>query len=55
MTNKAKIGRLPVEFALGARYYAETPEGGRNWGTLFCCNASVRNQWESRIRTSDFA
>ena len=31
-----KSGRSqPVEFTLGARYYAETPEGGPDWGLRF--------------------
>ena len=30
-----KIGKMPVQFALGAKYYAEAPEGGPNWGVRF--------------------
>ena len=30
-----KIGRQPVQFSLGARYYAEKPEGGPDWGLRF--------------------
>jgi len=30
-----KIGKLPVQFTLGARYYAEGPGGGPEWGLRF--------------------
>jgi hypothetical protein len=30
-----KIGKQPVQFALGARYYAEKPSGGPEWGLRF--------------------
>jgi hypothetical protein len=30
-----KVGRLPVQFALGARYYAEKPATGPEWGLRF--------------------
>ena len=30
-----KIGGFPVSLAIGARYYAETPAGGPNWGLRF--------------------
>ena len=30
-----KIGRLPIAFQLGVRYYAEKPEGGPDWGLRF--------------------
>ena len=30
-----KLGSQPVQFTLGARYYAETPEGGPDWGLRF--------------------
>lgn len=30
-----KIGRQPVQFSLGARYYAEKPDGGPQWGLRF--------------------
>ena len=30
-----RIGRLPVSFTLGARYYAERPAGGPDWGIRF--------------------
>ena len=30
-----KLGSQPVEFTLGARYYAEKPEGGPDWGLRF--------------------
>jgi hypothetical protein len=30
-----KIGKQPVAFQLGARYYAEKPEGGPDWGLRF--------------------
>ncbi len=29
------LGKQPVSFALGARYYAERPDGGPNWGLRF--------------------
>ena len=30
-----KIGKQPVAFQLGARYYAEKPDGGPDWGLRF--------------------
>jgi len=30
-----KIGKQPVQFSLGARYYAETPANGPEWGLRF--------------------
>jgi hypothetical protein len=30
-----KLGPLPVQFQLGARYYAEKPQGGPEWGMRF--------------------
>ena len=27
-----KVGRMPVQLSLGGRYYAESPEGGPEWG-----------------------
>ena len=30
-----KLGSQPVQFTLGARYDAEKPEGGPNWGLRF--------------------
>ena len=30
-----KIGKQPVQFAIGPRYYAERPEGGPEWGARF--------------------
>ncbi|HXJ59239.1 MAG TPA: hypothetical protein VNU68_21480 [Verrucomicrobiae bacterium] len=30
-----KIGKLPVSFTLGARYYAEAPKDGPEWGLRF--------------------
>jgi len=30
-----KIGGKPVQFSLGARYYAEKPDGGPDWGLRF--------------------
>jgi len=27
-----KVGRQPVVFTLGGRYYADKPEGGPDWG-----------------------
>ena len=30
-----KIGKLPVSFTLGGRYYAEKPDGGPDWGLRF--------------------
>jgi len=30
-----KIGGKPVQFSLGARYYAEKPDGGPDWGMRF--------------------
>jgi hypothetical protein len=31
----AKIGKLPVSFQLGARYCADKPAGGPDWGLRF--------------------
>jgi hypothetical protein len=30
-----KLGKQPIQFSLGARYYAENPSGGPNWGLRF--------------------
>jgi len=30
-----RIGKHPVQFGLGARYYAEKPDGGPDWGLRF--------------------
>ena len=30
-----KIGKLPVNFQIGARYYADKPSGGPDWGLRF--------------------
>lgn len=30
-----KIGKQPVQFSLGGRYYAEKPKGGPDWGLRF--------------------
>ena len=30
-----KIGKLPVQFAVGGKYYAEKPNGGPDWGLRF--------------------
>jgi hypothetical protein len=30
-----KLGMQPIQFSLGARYYAEKPSGGPNWGLRF--------------------
>jgi hypothetical protein len=30
-----KIGKLPVAFQLGYRYYAAKPDGGPDWGLRF--------------------
>jgi hypothetical protein len=30
-----KLGRLPIQFTVGGRYYAEAPCGGPDWGLRF--------------------
>ena len=30
-----KIGKLPVQFQVGGRYYAEKPAHGPDWGLRF--------------------
>lgn len=30
-----RIGKLPVQFGVGPRFYAEGPKGGPNWGFRF--------------------
>ena len=30
-----KIGKQPVQFQIGGRYYAENPTGGPDWGLRF--------------------
>ena len=30
-----KVGKLPVQFSLGGRYYAEKPAQGPEWGLRF--------------------
>lgn len=35
ITQLVRIGKLPVSFQLGGRYYADKPEGGPGWGLRF--------------------
>lgn len=35
ITQLVKIGKLPVSFQLGGRYYAEAPDQGPEWGLRF--------------------
>jgi len=35
VTQLVKIGKLPVSFQFGGRYYAENPTGGPDWGLRF--------------------
>ena len=35
VTQLVKIGKLPVNFQLGGRYYADKPNGGPDWGLRF--------------------
>lgn len=35
VTQLVKIGKLPVNFQLGGRYYADKPSGGPDWGLRF--------------------
>lgn len=35
ITQLVKIGKMPVSFQLGGRYYAEKPSGGPDWGLRF--------------------
>jgi hypothetical protein len=30
-----KFGKMPMQFQVGGRYYAEKPEGGPDWGLRF--------------------
>ena len=30
-----KVGKMPVSLSLGAKYYADAPEGGADWGVRF--------------------
>jgi len=30
-----KVGTQPIQLQLGARYYAEKPDGGSDWGLRF--------------------
>jgi hypothetical protein len=30
-----RLGKLPVQFAIGGRWYAESPDGGPEWGARF--------------------
>jgi hypothetical protein len=30
-----KIGKMPIQFQVGGRYYAEVPDGGPDWGLRF--------------------
>ncbi len=30
-----KLGKLPVQFAIGGKYYAEGPSGAPEWGLRF--------------------
>ena len=32
VTQLVKLGKLPVSFQVGGRYYAEKPSGGPDWG-----------------------
>jgi len=33
-----KIGRQPINFTIGGRYYADKPDGGPDWGLQFSLN-----------------
>ena len=35
VTQLLKVGKQPVQFSLGAKYYAEGPKGGPDWGLRF--------------------
>lgn len=35
VTQPVKIGKLPVSFQVGGRYYVEKPSGGPDWGLRF--------------------
>jgi len=35
VTQLVKIGKLPVNFQIGARYYADKPRGSADWGLRF--------------------
>jgi hypothetical protein len=35
VTQLVSVGRQPVSFTVGARYYAEKPDGGPDWGLRF--------------------
>jgi hypothetical protein len=35
LSQLVKIGKLPVNFQLGGRYYADKPSGGPDWGLRF--------------------
>src|SRR5215831_1157297 len=35
VTQLVKIGKLPVSFSFGGRYYADKPSGGPDWGLRF--------------------
>jgi hypothetical protein len=35
LSQVVKIGKQPVSFTLGARYYAEGPSGAPEWGVRF--------------------
>jgi hypothetical protein len=32
ITQLVRIGKMPVSFQIGGRYYAEKPSGGPDWG-----------------------
>ncbi len=35
ITQLVKIGKLPISFQVGGRYYADKPAQGPNWGLRF--------------------
>ena len=35
VTQLVKLGKMPVSFQIGGRYYAEKPSGGPDWGLRF--------------------
>jgi hypothetical protein len=35
ITQLVRIGKMPLSFQVGGRYYAEKPSGGPDWGLRF--------------------
>jgi hypothetical protein len=50
-----KIGKMPVQFALGAKVYAEGPSGAPDWGLRFVITPLFPTGGKPAAEQSSFA